>query len=469
MAKRRISYSTKQKLEVIMFAEECKNNSEAARKFNVGETNVRRWLKEKNVLMKLNPMKRSLRKGKPKWIKLEEKLKNWILDLRKQKYQVSTVNIRFKAQDLAKEGGLTDFKGTKNWVNKFMKRNRLSVKRSTTQGQRLPDDWEVQIEKFLLFVNEKKSGIDFAQIGNMDEVPCSFDIPRNRTVEEVGKEDVGIVTTGHEKMNFTVILTATADGGKCKPMVIFKRKTMPKEKFPEGIVVAVNPKGWMNVEMMKFWLENVWQKRRGSFFKPKSLLIYESARAHLTEEVKKEVTKQSQLAVIPGGLTKKVQPLDLSSNKPFKDNMKNHWDAWMKEGVHEFTKSKKMKRASYSTVCHWIVQSWKNVSEETIKNGFKKSKICVYDLVDLHDKNKQVNDCDENSDDTEIECDEVNDDDTEIEECDKDDSQDTEMSNDEVDNDFDEENYDQIDQLDKDLNEKCTIEFIDDEEFNGFE
>ena len=43
------------------------------------------------------------------------------------------------------------------------------------------------------------------------------------------------------------------------------------------------------------------------------------------------------------------------------------------------------------------------------------------------------------------------------------------MSNDEVDNDFDEENYDQIDQLDKDLNEKCTIEFIDDEEFNGFE
>ena len=42
------------------------------------------------------------------------------------------------------------------------------------------------------------------------------------------------------------------------------------------------------------------------------------------------------------------------------------------------------------------------------------------------------------------------------------------MSNDEVDNDFDEENYDQIDQLDKDLNEKCTIEFIDDE-FNGFE
>ncbi len=41
-----------------------------------------------------------------------------------------------------------------------------------------------------------------------------------------------------------------------------------------------------------------------------SLLIYDSARSHLTDEVKSLVNKHSKIAVIPVGLTKKLQPLD---------------------------------------------------------------------------------------------------------------------------------------------------------------
>ena len=48
-------------------------------------------------------------------------------------------------------------------------------------------------------------------------------------------------------------------------MVIFKRKTIPKEKFPKEIV-AVNPKGWVDSDMMKYWLSSVWNRRAASFF-----------------------------------------------------------------------------------------------------------------------------------------------------------------------------------------------------------
>ena len=34
--------------------------------------------------------------------------------------------------------------------------------------------------------------------------------------------------------------------------------------------------------------------------------------------------------------------------------MKMKWENWMREGEHEFTKSNKVKRASYSEVCNWI-------------------------------------------------------------------------------------------------------------------
>ena len=97
----------------------------------------------------------------------------------------------------------------------------------------------------------------------MDEIPVSFDIPGTRTVDEVGKEDIVITTTGAEKCNFTVILCCTADGGKCEPMIIFKSKTMPKLIVPKGMVVTVSPKSWMNQEVMKQWLDKVWRRRRG--------------------------------------------------------------------------------------------------------------------------------------------------------------------------------------------------------------
>jgi hypothetical protein len=42
---------------------------------------------------------------------------------------------------------------------------------------------------------------------------------------------------------FTVVLCITANGGKCDPLVIFKRKTIPKENFLKGVVVKVNSKG----------------------------------------------------------------------------------------------------------------------------------------------------------------------------------------------------------------------------------
>lgn len=84
----------------------------------------------------------------------------------------------------------------------------------------------------------------------MDEVPVAFDMPGKYTVERRGLEDIAIATTGKflekffdivlclgaEKCNFTVVLAVTANGEKCPPMIIFKRKTVPKI-LPIGLLV----------------------------------------------------------------------------------------------------------------------------------------------------------------------------------------------------------------------------------------
>jgi hypothetical protein len=238
---------------------------------------------------------------------------------------------------------------------------------------------------FKLFVEGNIQGTGLQQIGNMDEVPMSFDMPSNFTIDKKGNENIKISTTGSEKCNFTVVLCVTADGGKLPPFVIFKRKTMPKGEFPKGVVVSANPKGWMTEEIFSSWLQKVWQKRKGSFFNPKSLLIFDSAKSHLTEEVKKQVKNHSEIAVIPGGLTKLLQPLDLSVNKSFKNKLRNLWEDWMINGYHTFTKGGNIKRASYSEVCHWIMQSWDSITPECIKNGFRKSTVEFYGEITEND------------------------------------------------------------------------------------
>jgi hypothetical protein len=136
-----------------------------------------------------------------------------------------------------------------------MHRYGLSVRANTSVGQQLPPYWEVKVAGFRKFCSENLAGVSMEHFYNMDEVPVSFDMPRNYTVKYKGSQDVKIFTTGHEKSNFTVVLCVTANGGRLPPLVIFKRKSFPRnETIPEGIIVKVNPKGWMDAKLMKVWI-----------------------------------------------------------------------------------------------------------------------------------------------------------------------------------------------------------------------
>ena len=70
-------------------------------------------------------------------------------------------------------------------------------------------------------------------------------IPGNRTLDKIGTKCVFVRTTGHEKTHFTVVLCCMANGSKLPPMVILKRKTIPKKwgKNPSGVVVHYHQKG----------------------------------------------------------------------------------------------------------------------------------------------------------------------------------------------------------------------------------
>jgi len=65
----------------------------------------------------------------------------------------------------------------------------------------------------------------------------------------------------------TLVLACCADGIKLPPLLIFKRKTLPKDVIPHGIYVHIHSKGWIDGEGMKLWLEKVWSKCPGGLLK----------------------------------------------------------------------------------------------------------------------------------------------------------------------------------------------------------
>lgn len=99
----------------------------------------------------------------------------------------------------------------------------------------------------------------------MDEIPLTFNCPPNKTVHFKGDKTVRNVTTGNEKTSFICVLACAANGQKLKSLLIFKRKTHPKDNFTNDVVVTINKKGWMCEAVMIEWLVKVWCKTRCIF------------------------------------------------------------------------------------------------------------------------------------------------------------------------------------------------------------
>jgi hypothetical protein len=88
---------------------------------------------------------------------------------------------------------------------------------------------------------------------------------------------------------------------------------MPKAKLPNGVYACVQGKGWMDAAMVCDWVHTVWGQRPGALLRQPSLLVWDSSHGHLGTDTNSILTEmKTDLAVIPGGLTSVLQPLDLA-------------------------------------------------------------------------------------------------------------------------------------------------------------
>jgi hypothetical protein len=108
------------------------------------------------------------------------------------------------------------------------------------------------------------------------------------------------------------VMLAVAADGRNLLYLIYKRKTTAKVKLPNCVQVRVQGKHWMAASVICDCVRTVWGQWPGTLLWWPSLLVWDSVCGHLVEETKRILTEmKTYLAVIPGGLTSVLQPLDL--------------------------------------------------------------------------------------------------------------------------------------------------------------
>lgn len=113
--------------------------------------------------------------------------------------------------------------------------------------------------------------------------------------------------------------------------------------------------------------------RPGGLLRRRSLLVWDAFRAHLAEPVKRALCQtNTDVIVIPDGLTSVLQPLDVCLSKPFKDRVRERWTTWMVEGEKSLTPAGNVKAASLTTVASWVLETWRDLPDEMVARSFKK-------------------------------------------------------------------------------------------------
>ena len=375
----------KSKLEAVQFAKMFNNNSQAALKFGVDESTIRRWRLKEEQFKKQSHIntKITLHKGKEsKFKNIEHYLINFIDSNRKMGNPISTLAIIAEIIKLCPEAKDASKGSLRVWVYRFMKRYTLSFRSSTHIGQKMPDNVVKEVKKFFKKVIKERVSYPYGLklICNMDETPIFLNMPPSKTIAKKGAKTVFIRTHNQEKVRISVLLTIAADGTKLPPFVIFKDKKHGKneenlKKLPMvqngEVFVACNENAWSTTHIMKKWLNKVWIPYVNKINPEdgQGLMIIDSAPSHIKPSLLEYINKKKQKYVlIPPGMTRVLQPLDVSINGPFKRYMKNLY-------IDECIRNKDINmKISREQILKWILEIWHDeskIKKINVENSFK--------------------------------------------------------------------------------------------------
>lgn len=281
----------------------------------------------------------------------EDELCNWIVDLAKCGFPLKKSELLLSVQKIVKEENLkTPFKNNRpgeSWYAGFLRRHPNIVLKN---GEALEKyraqvteeyirSWFQGLETYLAVSNALDILNNPSRILNADETGFSL-CPKTGKVLGVKGKSLHIVKRGCEKENLTVLVTFTADGRLCPPVVVFPYVKPPKvlvNSVPADWILGKSESGWMRSDIFYEFVANGlnnWLEKEN--IQRPVLFVVDGHKSHMSLELSKFCDDNGIiLYALPPNATHLLQPADVAVFKPLKEYWRQEVRAWQAENVNK--------------------------------------------------------------------------------------------------------------------------------------
>ena len=239
---------------------------------------------------------------------------------------------------------------------------------------------------------------------NWDQTGCSVVPGGDWTMEEHGSRQVKI-TGLDDKQQITALLSVTMSGQMLPVQLIYAGKTdrcHSSIDFPTKCDITQTESHWSTAESMLRYVDIVItpyvKEQRTSLEldgKQKAIAIFDVYKAHRNEKLLQKLANADIVPIfVPAACTDKLQPLDLSVNYTFKNELKTEFHFWYsieianqlsaiedETGEADLSKVNVNLRTSNLKPLHarWIVNAADRIVQqpELIISRFKKAGLCL--------------------------------------------------------------------------------------------
>ncbi|XP_011158213.2 uncharacterized protein LOC105194806 [Solenopsis invicta] len=175
-------------------------------------------------------------------------------------------------------------------------------------------------------------------IFSVDET--AFTIPAHlkrvpQIIDIKGRKQVGSLTTAEKESLITVIFSMSAGGTFIPPMLIFPYKNMTDSLMkdaPPGSIGRCHSSGWVQTDLFIEWFEHFIKKAKPTKRSP-ILLILDGSYPHSRNIDVIDIARKNYVTLlsIPPHTTYKMQPLDRTFLRPFKQYYSEYICAWHRD------------------------------------------------------------------------------------------------------------------------------------------
>ena len=284
---------------------------------------------------------------------------------------------------------------TKTWAQSLL--NRMGyVKRKCSNAGKVPvTRFEEIQEAFLADVTAEvvMNEIPDDLIVNWDQTALHL-IPTGQWTMHHSGDKMVPITNSDDKRQITAVLAASMAGEYLPPQLIYAGKTErchPRISAPDGWDIWHSHNHWSNEETMKRYIEMIilpfiTRKRQALELDDThpALVIFDCFRGQTTVDITSLLEQHNIISVqIPANCTDKLQPMDISVNKPVKDMLKARFQSWYASEVKKQLELVPVDQVNVdvsttvikSISASWIVSSWQAIEKQPqiAINGFRKA------------------------------------------------------------------------------------------------